>query len=390
MYKGLPAPWDLESGILLSESRILLTIRIWNPRSSTGKESKSGIHGQAPLIDEKFEIQNQEIGIHSLKSRIQGYLGLPYKYVGRFLWHLPLAVWLNLKSFHFAGLLLLVLFPVRKISVKFPRICWKIFWWKARKSGTWSWFPLECSVKFVFFVALPLTCLKMILIRERLSLFQAPFPKSLSYIFACFNLRFILTIWKPATGWERLKRTFPACAKHQSVNETLNKLHHNTVTKWMAPWGLYLLVLVFNGLQSVADPDLQIRGVPRHPDPDISGGGGSPKNYFPALRASVWSKNKGRRAPWAPPLDPPLTITELEFGVKIQRGQNANNFTFPFKNILIQQPFVYLRLFRSLSCSCSWWQSKENKANGLISVFFPILFSGGVGTSIGSSVAAKK
>ena len=109
MYKGLPAPWDLESGILLSESRILLTIRIWNPRSSTGKESKSGIHGQAPLIDKKFEIQNQEIGIHSLKSRIQGYLGLPYKYVGRFLWHLPLAVWLHLKSFHFAGLLLLVL-----------------------------------------------------------------------------------------------------------------------------------------------------------------------------------------------------------------------------------------------------------------------------------------
>ena len=51
---------------------ILLTSRIWNPRSSPSKESKSGI--QAPLIDKKFEIQYREIGIQSLKSRIQGSL----------------------------------------------------------------------------------------------------------------------------------------------------------------------------------------------------------------------------------------------------------------------------------------------------------------------------
>ena len=51
---------------------ILLTSGIWNPRSSPSKESKSGI--QAPLIDKKFKIQYREIGIHSLKSRIQGYL----------------------------------------------------------------------------------------------------------------------------------------------------------------------------------------------------------------------------------------------------------------------------------------------------------------------------
>ena len=51
---------------------ILLTSGIWNPRSSPSKESKSGI--QAPLIDKKFEIQYREIGIHSLKSRIQGSL----------------------------------------------------------------------------------------------------------------------------------------------------------------------------------------------------------------------------------------------------------------------------------------------------------------------------
>ena len=57
---------------------ILLTSGIWNPRRSPSKESKSGI--QAPLIDKKFKIQYREIGIHSLKSRIQGSLWLPYKY----------------------------------------------------------------------------------------------------------------------------------------------------------------------------------------------------------------------------------------------------------------------------------------------------------------------
>ena len=42
-----------------------------------------------------------------------------------------------------------------------------------------------------------------------------------------------------------------------------------------------------------------------HPDPEISGGGGggrSPKNFFSALPASLWSKNKG--GPGPPPLDP--------------------------------------------------------------------------------------
>ena len=36
------------------------------------------------------------------------------------------------------------------------------------------------------------------------------------------------------------------------------------------------------------------------------------KNIFPArVRASVWSKNRGGRAPRAPPLDPPLLIEEM-------------------------------------------------------------------------------
>ena len=51
----------------------------------------------------------------------------------------------------------------------------------------------------------------------------------------------------------------------------------------------------------MADPDLQIRGERGvgacHPHPDISGGGGrgsvSKKKIFSALRASVWSTQKG-------------------------------------------------------------------------------------------------
>ena len=52
------------------------------------------------------------------------------------------------------------------------------------------------------------------------------------------------------------------------------------------------------------DPDLEIRGPPGHPDPYIRGGGGVQKT-FSALRASVWSKNKGG-PPLASPLDPAL------------------------------------------------------------------------------------
>ena len=61
------------------------------------------------------------------------------------------------------------------------------------------------------------------------------------------------------------------------------------------------------------DPDLQIRGGGGwggvgHPDPEITGGTLSPKTIFSALRASFWSKNKGGRAPRAPPLDPLLEL----------------------------------------------------------------------------------
>jgi len=59
---------------------------------------------------------------------------------------------------------------------------------------------------------------------------------------------------------------------------------------------------------AVADPDLQIREGPGHPDPGE--GGLSPKKIFSALRASVWSNNKGGGAgPPAPPLDLPLLLS---------------------------------------------------------------------------------
>ena len=43
---------------------------------------------------------------------------------------------------------------------------------------------------------------------------------------------------------------------------------------------------------AVPDPDLEIRGGGGYPDPGISGGGGLQK-YVSALRALVWSKNRG-------------------------------------------------------------------------------------------------
>ena len=42
-----------------------------------------------------------------------------------------------------------------------------------------------------------------------------------------------------------------------------------------------------------------------HPDPEIRWGPGLKKNFFSALQASVWSKNKG-----GGPLDPPLFIIQ--------------------------------------------------------------------------------
>ena len=73
---------------------------------------------------------------------------------------------------------------------------------------------------------------------------------------------------------------------------------------------LVFLTFVLQRHFSVADPDLQIRvegGEVQggHSDPEKRGGSVT-KNFFSALRASVWSKNKGGLPPRAPSLVPPL------------------------------------------------------------------------------------
>ena len=58
--------------------------------------------------------------------------------------------------------------------------------------------------------------------------------------------------------------------------------------------------------KTVTDSDLQIRGEPSHPDPEIKGGGRLKKNVS-ALWASVWSNNQkggGGLGGAAYPLDP--------------------------------------------------------------------------------------
>ena len=47
----------------------------------------------------------------------------------------------------------------------------------------------------------------------------------------------------------------------------------------------------------MADPDLQIRGVSGHPDPEIRWGGGAVSKKIFSQFASVWSKNKGGGPP---------------------------------------------------------------------------------------------
>ena len=56
---------------------------------------------------------------------------------------------------------------------------------------------------------------------------------------------------------------------------------------------------------ALEETELQIREGGRHPDPEIRGRGGgvwmrSQNFFFPALRASVWSKNKGGRGGGVP------------------------------------------------------------------------------------------
>ena len=62
----------------------------------------------------------------------------------------------------------------------------------------------------------------------------------------------------------------------------------------------------------MADPDVQIRGRPGYPDPEIREWGQVSTIIIFGPSASVWSKIKGRaKSPWAPPLGPPLNCTPL-------------------------------------------------------------------------------
>ena len=55
-----------------------------------------------------------------------------------------------------------------------------------------------------------------------------------------------------------------------------------------------------------------------HPDPEIRGAGAVSKNFFSALRASVWPKKRGGGGEGGrtPPLDPPLhkVVTCINIG----------------------------------------------------------------------------
>ena len=68
------------------------------------------------------------------------------------------------------------------------------------------------------------------------------------------------------------------------------------------------------------DLDLELRGAPVI-QTLRKGAARSPKEFFSALRASAWSKNKGggeaggERAPWAPILDPPLDFLAVTYDV---------------------------------------------------------------------------
>ena len=66
-------------------------------------------------------------------------------------------------------------------------------------------------------------------------------------------------------------------------------------------------------LLSMADPDLQIRGRPGHPDPEITGERrGLKKKFFRPFGPQFGLKIRGGRAPRAPTLDVPLNVYGIQ------------------------------------------------------------------------------
>ena len=65
-------------------------------------------------------------------------------------------------------------------------------------------------------------------------------------------------------------------------------------------------------LQSVADPDLQIRRGQSSRPRDKEGGSGLQNNFFQPFGPQFGLKIRGGSPPEAPPLDPPLAILQAK------------------------------------------------------------------------------
>lgn len=100
------------------------------------------------------------------------------------------------------------------------------------------------------------------------------------------------TIPGPKLTPQKSHAEFPSLKNIQkALNDLIRKMKNNIMPR-------------DTGALPVLDTDLREGG-------RGGGGGWSPKKYFFALWASVWSKiNGGGRTPQAPPLDPPLSLRD--------------------------------------------------------------------------------
>ena len=73
---------------------------------------------------------------------------------------------------------------------------------------------------------------------------------------------------------------------------------------------------------TVLDPDLEIREGGRHPDPEVRGGGWSPKNIFQTFQPQFGLKIRGGLAP---PMDPPLQYMYLQVNPHVSRCKSSHN-----------------------------------------------------------------
>ena len=105
----------------------------------------------------------------------------------------------------------------------------------------------------------------------------------------------------------------PSTSEGNGKKEKKERGETNRRRRQKAMVALLVFIMAIHGYL-VPDPNLEIRGGGgSHPDPLIRRGRGAEavSKNFSTLRASVWPKNKGGRAPGppgprAPPLDPPL------------------------------------------------------------------------------------